>query len=108
MTESATAVGSVGKSPGLQQRVKRIGLIAGPLLALLLYFTLPHEYRAADGTSVVFGHAGRATLAAMGWMATWWMTEAVEIEVTSCCRSPSSRSQASCRWARRPRTTART
>ncbi len=83
MTDTATAVGSVGNAPGLQQRVKRIGLIAGPLLALLLYFTLPHEYRAADGTSVVFGHAGRATLAAMGWMATWWMTEAVEIEVTS-------------------------
>ena len=69
--------------PGLQQRIKRIGLFAGPLFALLLYFTLPHEYRAADGTNVVFGHAGRATLAAMGWMATWWMTEAVEIEVTS-------------------------
>jgi sodium-dependent dicarboxylate transporter 2/3/5 len=63
--------------------VKRIGLVAGPLLALLLYWTLPQEYRAADGTSVAFGHSGRATLAMMGWMATWWMTEAVEIEVTS-------------------------
>jgi len=29
------------------------------------------------------GRAGRATLAAMGWMATWWMTEAVAIEVTA-------------------------
>jgi sodium-dependent dicarboxylate transporter 2/3/5 len=68
---------------GLQRRIKRLGLIAGPLLALLLYWTLPHEYRAADGTSVAFAHAGRATLAMMVWMATWWMTEAVEIEVTS-------------------------
>ena len=83
MTDAATAVASVGHAPGLQQRVKRIGLIAGPLFALLLYYTLPHEYRAADGTVVAFGHAGRATLAAMAWMATWWMTEAVEIEVTS-------------------------
>ena len=82
MAEQTIATG-VSSTSGLQQRVKRIGLVAGPLLALLLYFTLPHEYRAADGTSVVFGHAGRATLAAMGWMATWWMTEAVEIEVTS-------------------------
>jgi sodium-dependent dicarboxylate transporter 2/3/5 len=67
----------------LQARVKKIGLIAGPLIALLLYWVLPHEYRGADGNSVVFGHAGRATLAAMAWMAIWWMTEAVEIEVTS-------------------------
>jgi sodium-dependent dicarboxylate transporter 2/3/5 len=74
---------SAPAASGLQRRIKRVGLIAGPLLALLLYWTLPNEYRAADGTLTVFGHAGRATLAAMGWMATWWMTEAVEIEVTS-------------------------
>jgi len=67
----------------MQQRVRRIGLIAGPLLAAVLYWALPTEYRAADGTVVAFGHAGRATLAAMGWMATWWMTEAVAIEVTA-------------------------
>lgn len=30
-----------------------------------------------------FTPAGRATLAMMVWMAVWWMTEAVEIEVTS-------------------------
>ena len=83
MSHTVTVVGSGGHAPSLQQRIKRIGLFAGPLLALVLYFTLPHEYRTADGSNVVFGHAGRATLAAMGWMATWWMTEAVEIEVTS-------------------------
>jgi solute carrier family 13 (sodium-dependent dicarboxylate transporter), member 2/3/5 len=82
MTRTAATLVPGGASD-LQRRVKRIGLIAGPLLALLLYWTLPHEYRAADGATVAFGHAGRATLAAMAWMATWWMTEAVEIEVTS-------------------------
>jgi len=71
VTHAVTAVQSVGQAPGPQQRVKRIGLIAGPLFALLLYYTLPQEYRAADGTSVVLGHAGRAMLAAMAWMATW-------------------------------------
>jgi sodium-dependent dicarboxylate transporter 2/3/5 len=67
----------------LQQRVRRVGLVAGPLLAALLYLTLPSEYATADGTIVPFAPAGRATLAMMAWMATWWMTEAVEIEVTS-------------------------
>jgi sodium-dependent dicarboxylate transporter 2/3/5 len=68
---------------GLQQKVRRAGLVAGPLLAVVLYWALPTEYRAADGTVVAFSQAGRATLAAMGWMATWWMTEAVPIEVTA-------------------------
>jgi sodium-dependent dicarboxylate transporter 2/3/5 len=81
--EKSSAITGVSRTTDLQRRVKRIGLVAGPLLALLLYWTLPHEYRATDGTSVALGHAGRATLAMMGWMATWWMTEAVEIEVTS-------------------------
>lgn len=83
MAEAGSAVGSDGRTRDLQRKVRRIGLVAGPLVALLLYWTLPHEYRAADGNAVAFGHAGRATLAAMAWMATWWMTEAVEIEVTS-------------------------
>jgi sodium-dependent dicarboxylate transporter 2/3/5 len=67
----------------LQHTVRRIGLIAGPLLALLLYLVLPHAYRSSAGETVAFSPAGRATLAMMAWMAVWWMTEAVEIEVTA-------------------------
>ena len=67
----------------LQQRVRLVGLLAGPLLALLLYHSLPSEYRAVGGSAVPFTPAGRATLAMMAWMATWWMTEAVEIEATA-------------------------
>lgn len=67
----------------LQQTVKRIGLVAGPTLALLLYLALPHEYRSPQGELNPFTPAGRATLAMLVWMAMWWMTEAVEIEVTS-------------------------
>jgi sodium-dependent dicarboxylate transporter 2/3/5 len=67
----------------LQQRVRAIGFAAGPALALALYFALPGEYRDAAGKAVPLAHAARATLAMMAWMATWWMTEAVEIEVTS-------------------------
>ncbi len=83
MAEMSTVAGSVGRMSSLQQRVRRIGLYAGPVIAALLYLALPLEYRAADGTTAQFTQAGRATLAMMAWMATWWMTEAVEIEVTS-------------------------
>jgi sodium-dependent dicarboxylate transporter 2/3/5 len=67
----------------LQQKVARTGFLAGPLLALVLYFALPVDYLDAAGKSVLLGHGTRATFAMMVWMATWWMTEAVEIEVTS-------------------------
>jgi len=67
----------------LQQRVRAIGFASGPVLALILYVALPGEYRDAAGNMVPLAHAARATLAMMAWMATWWMTEAVEIEVTS-------------------------
>jgi sodium-dependent dicarboxylate transporter 2/3/5 len=67
----------------LQQRVRRIGLVAGPVLALILYFALPGDYADATGKLVPLAHPARATLAMLVWMATWWMTEAVEIEVTS-------------------------
>src|SRR5512134_3514056 len=80
---SSTTTAATGHSMSLQQKVQRAGLVAGPLLAVALYWALPSEYRAADGTIVPFTQAGRATLAAMGWMATWWMTEAVAIEVTA-------------------------
>ena len=63
--------------------MQRVGLVAGPALALLLYVALPADYRDAAGKVVPLAHAARATLAMMAWMATWWMTEAVEIEVTS-------------------------
>ena len=62
---------------------KRLGLVAGPIVALLCYFWLPESYVGADGRVVPFGSSGRAGLAMMCWMAIWWMTEAVPIEVTA-------------------------
>jgi sodium-dependent dicarboxylate transporter 2/3/5 len=63
--------------------VKRIGLIAGPLLGLLCYYLLPPHYSTGPGEWVEFTVAGRTTLGMMVWMATWWLTEAVDIEVTA-------------------------
>jgi sodium-dependent dicarboxylate transporter 2/3/5 len=63
--------------------VKRIGLYAGPLLGLLCYYLLPQHYSTGPGEWVEFTQAGRATLGMMVWMAAWWLTEAVDIEVTA-------------------------
>jgi sodium-dependent dicarboxylate transporter 2/3/5 len=64
-------------------RVKRIGLYGGPALALLCYVLLPLRYSTGPGEWVEFTQAGRATLSLMVWMAAWWLTEAVDIEVTA-------------------------
>ena len=63
--------------------VRRIGLFAGPLLAVLCYYWLPPHYSTGPGEWVEFTQSGRATLGMMVWMATWWLTEAVDIEVTA-------------------------
>jgi sodium-dependent dicarboxylate transporter 2/3/5 len=63
--------------------VKRIGLFGGPVLGLLCYYMLPAYYSTGPGEWVEFTYAGRATLGLMVWMATWWLTEAVDIEVTA-------------------------
>ncbi len=63
--------------------IRRIGLIAGPILAALCYYWLPPHYSTGPGEWVEFSQAGRTTLAMMVWMATWWLTEAVDIEVTA-------------------------
>jgi sodium-dependent dicarboxylate transporter 2/3/5 len=65
------------------QTVRRIGLFLGPLLGLLCYYVLPPHYSTGPGEWVEFTQAGRATLGLMVWMATWWLTEAVDIEVTA-------------------------
>lgn len=64
-------------------RSKRVALVLGPLLALVLYFLLPTSYVDAAGKVVEFTSAGRATLSVTVWMAIWWFTEAVPIAVTA-------------------------
>lgn len=59
------------------------GLFAGPLLAAACYGLLPVQYLNESGSPVPFTPAGRATAALMIWMATWWMTEAIDISATA-------------------------
>lgn len=63
--------------------VRRAGLLAGPVLAAIAYALLPESYATGPATTAEFTPAGRATLAMVAWMAAWWMTEAVDIEVTA-------------------------
>jgi len=63
--------------------VKRIGLVGGPVAAWLCYSLLPLRYSTGASQWVEFTQAGRATLGLMVWMASWWLTEAVDIEVTA-------------------------
>jgi len=57
--------------------VRRIGLLAGPILGALVYVLLPAE------SSGGLAHSGRATAAVGVLMATWWLTEALPLEATS-------------------------
>ena len=59
------------------------GLLGGPLLAVIFYFSLPTHYFDAAHQAVVFTEAGRLTLAVMVWMAVWWLTEAINISATA-------------------------
>jgi sodium-dependent dicarboxylate transporter 2/3/5 len=79
-----SAVATTPEGAGdLALQVRRIGLVAGPVLAILCYSLLPAEFVDGTGKVVPFTHAGRATLAMLVWMAVWWMTEAVDIELTA-------------------------
>lgn len=44
---------------------------------------MPDSYTTAEGDLATLSTAGRATAAVGIWMATWWLTEAVEIPVTA-------------------------
>jgi sodium-dependent dicarboxylate transporter 2/3/5 len=66
-----------------RRRLQDVGLIAGPLAALVLGWVLPDTYiDSADGV-VAFTAAGRATAAIAVWMAVWWLTEAISVYATA-------------------------
>ena len=66
-----------------RQRLQDLGLAVGPVAALLVGLVLPESYAGADGETVAFSFAGRATAAVAVWMAIWWLTEAIAIYATA-------------------------
>jgi sodium-dependent dicarboxylate transporter 2/3/5 len=67
----------------LRPTIRRVGLVAGPVLAVICYLALPHQYTDPSGAVVNFDAPGRATLAVMVWMAAWWLTEAISLSATA-------------------------
>lgn len=53
------------------------------MIALLVFILLPHQYSGVDGEVAPLTTGARATLAVMAWMATWWLTEAIDIAATA-------------------------
>lgn len=66
-----------------RDRIQLAGLLCGPLLALLAYLLLPDHYATLENTEVALDHGARVTIAVMVWMATWWLTEAIDISATA-------------------------
>src|SRR3569623_127436 len=78
MSDDSGAESTSWESPPL---AGRIGLILGPLLALRVFYLLPH----GSGEETVGGlsHAARACGGVATLMAVWWMTEALPLEATA-------------------------
>ena len=62
--------------------VKRAALIAGPIVALLVYWWLPDAYIDVEGARRDFAPHSKAVIAILAWMAIWWFLEAVHVAVT--------------------------
>lgn len=63
--------------------VRWLALLAGPLLAAIVWTLLPDSYSAVTGELTRLPAAARATGAVAACMAVWWMTEAIPVQVTA-------------------------
>ena len=64
-------------------RARLIGLIVGPIVALVLYVWLPEQYLNEQGDWVSLSPAARAVASVGLWMAVWWITEAISVYATA-------------------------
>ena len=62
---------------------RSLALLAGPLLALLVFWLVPEQATNIDGSIIFLGTAGRITAGLTAWMALWWLTEATSIYATA-------------------------
>ncbi|MFW2405563.1 MAG: SLC13 family permease [Gammaproteobacteria bacterium] len=67
----------------MRSRIRLIGLVAGPLVAALVYLLVPDQYANAQGNLVVLGADARIAAGIAAWMAVWWMTEAIPVYATA-------------------------
>ncbi|MBT8443730.1 MAG: DASS family sodium-coupled anion symporter [Gammaproteobacteria bacterium] len=67
----------------MRTRPRLIGLIAGPIVAVLVYLLVPDQYLDAQGDLAVLGADARIAAGIAAWMATWWLTEAIPVYATA-------------------------
>ena len=67
----------------MQHIIQRIGLPAGPLVALLLFFALPDHYVDIHKALIPLTFGAKSTLCVTVWMAIWWLSEAIAISATA-------------------------
>ncbi len=67
----------------MTSRARIIGLIGGPLIALVLFWWLPEQYTNDAGQLVTLTGAARTAAAVAIWMAIWWITEAIAVYATA-------------------------
>ncbi len=65
------------------RNLRRIGLFAGPLVALIIFLLLPDQYASIEGDTLEIDHATRTIAAVVGWMAVWWISEAIPVYATA-------------------------
>jgi len=67
----------------MRTRAKLIGLVVGPIVAVLLYAWLPEQYLNEQGDWISLTPAARAAASVGLWMAVWWITEAISVYATA-------------------------
>ncbi len=65
------------------RNLHRIGLFTGPIVALIIFMFMPDQYTNIDGEVLEIEHATKTVAAVVGWMAIWWMTEAIPVYATA-------------------------
>ena len=63
--------------------LRRVGLFAGPVVALLIFLLMPEQYASIGGDLIAMEHSTRTIAACVGWMAIWWITEAIPVYATA-------------------------
>ena len=58
-------------------------VLLGPVLGLIAFLAAPAEYVVAGGEAQQLDFAARAVMGILFWMASWWLSEAVPLPVTS-------------------------
>lgn len=69
--------------PGSAQRRALALVLLGPVLGGLAFLFVPTHFDAPAGDSLLLDFPARAVVGILVWMASWWLSEAVPLPVTS-------------------------